>query len=205
MRDRYDPGYPWAKRMQTTEQSRLFIYLNGHGVESTIKLQQSSKRMHSGDLNKILQELHDKGRYKEVLIFVDTCEGESFFDEITAPNVYMMSTSLREESAYASNPDKRYNTFLMDNFTREFTSWLHDGYPKQPDYKLSELAKTFDHSQIRSHIFFKETGMEMGSRPLEDIMLREYFPVENQLLQTGIDSKQEGVKFYQWDDLLAQH
>jgi len=38
--------------------------------------------------------------------------------------------------------------------------------------------------------------MEMGSRPLEDIMLREYFPVENQLLQTGIDSKQEGVKFY---------
>lgn len=39
LRDRTDPGYTFAKRIQTTNQSRIFMYLNGHGVDSTIKLQ----------------------------------------------------------------------------------------------------------------------------------------------------------------------
>ena len=41
LRDRYDPGYTLNKRMTTTEDSRIFMFFNGHGVDSTIKLQQS--------------------------------------------------------------------------------------------------------------------------------------------------------------------
>lgn len=72
----------------------------------------------------MLEELYAKGRYGEVLIFTDTCEGEALFDEITAPNVYMMATSLRDESAMSSNRDSRMNLFLMDNWTKEFMLFL---------------------------------------------------------------------------------
>ena len=57
-RDRYDPGYSRNKRMATTEKSRIFMYFNGHGVDSTIKLQQTSRPIHSGMVNKVLHELY---------------------------------------------------------------------------------------------------------------------------------------------------
>ena len=85
-----------ASLRSTTSKSRIFWYLNGHGVDSTLKLQQSSHYITSGDINKVMQELWDKSRYNEFLLFVDTCEGESFFDDISAPNAYLVTSSDRE-------------------------------------------------------------------------------------------------------------
>ena len=111
----------------------------------------------------------------------------------------MMATSLREESAYASIVDSKYNLYLTDNFSREFSDWLTTAYQAKPDFKIGDLTKEFPKSVINSHMFFKSTG----ERSVDEVLLREFFPVEDQLLQTGIDSKQEGVKFFRWDDLLS--
>lgn len=128
------------------------MYFNGHGVDATIKLQQSSKPIHSGDLNKILLELHAKGRYKEVFLLADTCEAESFFDEITAPNVVWMATSTRDESAYSSSRDDHYNLYLMDNFTQQFLDFLFDEYEKWQDFKFSDFPQKYGEVDIKSNI-----------------------------------------------------
>ena len=49
--------------------------------------------MHSEDLAKVINEMHVKGLYKEMVLLIDTCEALSLFDQIQAPNVYMVASS----------------------------------------------------------------------------------------------------------------
>ena len=55
----------------------------------------------------------------------------------------MMATSLREESAYASIVDSKYNLYLTDNFSREFSDWLTTAYQAKPDFKIGDLTREF--------------------------------------------------------------
>lgn len=59
--------------------------------------------MHSEDLAKVVDEMHLKGMYKEMVMLIDTCEALSLFDQITAPNLYMIATSRHDESALAQD------------------------------------------------------------------------------------------------------
>ena len=38
LRDRFDAGFPASKRLMTNDKSKIFIYLNGHGVASEFKI-----------------------------------------------------------------------------------------------------------------------------------------------------------------------
>jgi phosphatidylinositol glycan class K len=49
--------------------------------------------IHSEDLAKVLREMYEKNMYKEIFFILDTCEAESMFDEIEAPNIHMLSTA----------------------------------------------------------------------------------------------------------------
>lgn len=132
---------------------------------------------------------------------IDTCEGYTMFDLITAPNVLMLSTSDEDESAYSSELDHKLNNHLMDKFTRDFMEYLENpvmGFKNDRDFKVSDFPKRFSYSNIGSHVMLKTTG-----RPVDEVYLREYIPYDDiTTMEQGIDDKQEGVKFYQWDDLL---
>lgn len=40
------------------------------------------------------------------------------------------------------------------------------------------------------------------TRKLDEVKLREFIPVTDITMGEGIDDKQEGTKFYNWEDLL---
>ena len=82
--------------------------------------------MHSEDLGKVFNEMHIKGLYKEIFMILDTCEAESMFHHIEAPNLYLLSTSRNHESAIADVTDGVLNTFLSDKFTQTFGEFLHE-------------------------------------------------------------------------------
>ena len=37
---------------------------------------------------------------------------------------------------------------------------------------------------------------------MEEVLLKEFIPISDITMGEGIDAKQEGTKFYNWDDLM---
>lgn len=202
MRGRYEDFYPASKRLQTNANSRIFIYFNGHGGENFFKIQDTDL-IHSEDLAKVFNEMHIKGLYKEILIIIDTCEGESMYHQVDAPNLLLVYTSENHESAIADETDGVLNTFLSDKFSGEFGEFLFapNGYKARPDFKISDFPKWFTYEKVKSHVGVINTS----ERQTSDILLKEYFPTNKMseiTLGEGLDGKQDDTKFYNWEDLL---
>ena len=199
MRGRYEDNYPLSKRMQTNADSRIFMYWNGHGGENFFKIQ-DTELIHSEDLAKVVDEMHLKGLYKEMVLLIDTCEALSLFDQITAPDVYLIATSQHDESALAQDTDPDLNNHLSDNFSRDFTDFLFSpvGYRHKSDFSMADFAKHFDYDMIKSHL----TLVNNSQRDEKDVLLSEFIPIKDDYMGEGIDGRQEGTKFYTWDDLL---
>ena len=123
LRGRYDDLLPKSKRLITGPETNVFIYANGHGGENFFKIQ-DTELIHSEDLAKVLQEMYDKQMYKEIFFMFDTCEALTMFDGIEAPNIYMLATAVKGESALADKTDGVLNTFLADRFSAEFNLFL---------------------------------------------------------------------------------
>jgi phosphatidylinositol glycan class K len=50
--------------------------------------------VHSEDFAKVFNEMHTKRLYKEILVILDTCEAMTLFDQVEAPNIVMIGTSI---------------------------------------------------------------------------------------------------------------
>ena len=141
--------------------------------------------MHSEDLAKTFNEMHLKGLYKEILLILDSCEGFSMFEQITAPNILLVTSAENHESAMSSTTDGDLNTFERDNFSGAFEDYLSGAYSTNRGFKISDFAAAFPVEMILSHMSMKSTG-----RPLNQVTLREYIPhskLEDVLLGKGID------------------
>lgn len=68
--------------------------------------------------------MYNKGMYKEIFFMLDTCQAMSLFDAVEAPNIYMLATAVKGESALADKTDGVLNTFLADKFSAEFNLFL---------------------------------------------------------------------------------
>jgi phosphatidylinositol glycan class K len=123
IRGRYDQHFPASKRIQSNEDTRFFIYMNGHGGENFFKIQ-DTEVVHSEDFAKVFNEMHLKGLYKDILLILDTCEAMSLFDQVSAPNIVMVGTSITGQHALSHQADGSLNTYLNDKFTYYFYQYL---------------------------------------------------------------------------------
>ena len=94
--------------------------------------------------------MHLKGLYKEMVLLIDTCEALSLFDQITAPNLYLVATSKHDESAIAQDTDPALNNYLSDNFSRDFFDFLTSpvGYRQKRDFTIKDMERQFPYSMI---------------------------------------------------------
>lgn len=104
--------------------------------------------MHSEDLAKVVHEMHTKGLYKEMVLLIDTCEALSLFDQVEAPNVYMVASSRHDESALATEVDDSLNNFLSDNFSRDMFDFLFNLYAKRRNFTLNDFQTYFTYEMI---------------------------------------------------------
>ena len=100
LRGRYEPFFPMNKRMLSNPDSRIFVYMTGHGGDNFFKIQ-DTELIHSADFGKTFTEMHKKGMYKELFLLIDSCESVSMLEDIDAPNLYLMATSGKYENAVA--------------------------------------------------------------------------------------------------------
>jgi glycosylphosphatidylinositol transamidase (GPIT) subunit GPI8 len=83
-----------------------------------------------------MAEMHAKGMYKEAFLMLDTCEAASMFDDITAPNLFLLGTSKHGESAVSDKVDGMLNTHMQDKPTAALSYWLDNLYARKPNFNL---------------------------------------------------------------------
>ena len=74
--DRTEPGTPSSKRLDTTKDSNILIYMTGHGGEDFLKFQEQEE-LTSNDLADALHSMNLSKRYNEIMIIVDTACSKS--------------------------------------------------------------------------------------------------------------------------------
>lgn len=67
--------------------------MNGHGGENFFKIQ-DTEVVHSEDFGKVFREMYIKKLYSEILLILDTCEAMSLLDQVDAPNILMVGSSV---------------------------------------------------------------------------------------------------------------
>lgn len=123
VRGRYERHFSQSKRIQSNEKVKVFIYMNGHGGENFFKIQ-DTQVVHSEDFAKVFNEYSTKGLYEEVLLLLDTCEAMSLFEQVEAPNIVMVGTSIKGQHALSYQVDGTLNTYLNDRFTFFFIQFI---------------------------------------------------------------------------------
>jgi len=188
-RGRYSPNFPESKKLKTNSDSKVFIYMNGHGGENFFKIQ-DTEVLQSEDFAKVYQEMHMKRMYKEILMFIDTCQAMSLFDQVEAPNLFLMGTSKTGQSAYSHQHDNELNLELNDKFTFAFYQFLAGEYLKYTKKtKLGDFPDLFPFSKLDSHIQIKYTH---PTKTPADLYLYEYIPLP--------DTRIDGTTLYNLDD-----
>ena len=111
LRGRYEEFFPQSKKMLGGPETRVLLYMNGHGGDNFFKIQ-DTELIHSADFGKTFTEMHSKGLYKELFLILDTCEAASMFDQIEAPNLVLLATSKHNQSAIAKETDGELNIHM---------------------------------------------------------------------------------------------
>ena len=70
------------------------IYISGHGGNEFMKFQDVEDLM-AQDVADAIWQMHEKNRYKEILLLVETCQAATLASKIEAPNVLTMASSLK--------------------------------------------------------------------------------------------------------------
>ena len=124
LRGRYSPSFPENKKLKTNEKSKIFIYFNGHGGDTYFKIQ-DTEVMQSMDLAKVYDEMHKKRKYESIFMIMDTCEAQSLFDDIKAPNLILLASSAHHENSLSHEWSDELNTHLNDHFIYEFSKFIN--------------------------------------------------------------------------------
>lgn len=108
----------YFKTLQSDMHSDVVIYLSGHGYPLYFKFNEV-EFLSARQLARGVDDMYQKGRFRRLLILLDTCQAISMCDGIYTPNVVCIGSSSDKAFSYASAVDPR----LMSNF---FTSsdWM---------------------------------------------------------------------------------
>ena len=76
----------------------------------------------AGDISSVdfadaFDAMYRKGRYHEMLVLVDTCQGGTLHQRLYSPNVLMCGSSSRDENSWSHGINHYLGTTMMDEFT----------------------------------------------------------------------------------------
>lgn len=160
------------QRLLSHENSSLLIYLGGHGGDGFLKFQ-DKEELTTNELRLALLDMYLKGRYNDILLMVDTCQASTLYEDLNAPNVVMMSSSIRGESSYSLIENRELGVSVMDVFTHVINAYF-DNYFK-PDAPLSAFLNYCVKNQQKSTISYSHT---MSKKLFQNKKVSDFFGVQ---------------------------
>jgi len=171
--DRVEKGTPSSKRLLTSENSNILIYMTGHGGDDFLKFQEQEE-LTSDDLADAIEQMHLARRYNEILLIVDTCQAATLYRKIYSPNVIAVSSSLLGEDSLSHHSDRDTGVFVIDRFTFHLLQFLENveagGQTNTPT--VSDLFKICPKHLCISTVNHKVFDCD---RKAEDISVLDFF------------------------------
>ena len=103
--------YNGFRQLNSNKDSKIIVLITSHGGENFIKVRNFLVVL-SDELNRTLNEMYIKGKYKELVFVVDTCEGY----HVKVPNIYFISSSALGQKASSYSYDENLMGPTVDKF-----------------------------------------------------------------------------------------
>jgi phosphatidylinositol glycan class K len=155
-------------RISVSESGRLLMYLTGHGGEGFLKFR-NTEELGSDVFADILEDSKRILGFKELLIIVDTCEGETLFQDVRTPGVTMISSSQKGEKARSSPTNAILGVPTGDLFSLALFDKLSQ-MPRQAT--LGQLLSQLKEMSLMSNVFVKQVD---APRSLDQMALGDFF------------------------------
>ncbi len=169
------PGTPASKKLLSDENSNILIYMTGHGGDGYLKFQ-DREEIQSQEFAFVVEEMHLKHKYHEMLIMVDTCGASTLFDYMSSPNIVTVASSAMGESSYSHGADRYLGLSIIDKFTKLMLDFFreHDvsSGTLSPKVTLADLFSAFDPKSMLSTTVVKQVKM---ARKPANIPVTDFF------------------------------
>lgn len=168
----HPPGTPASRRMDSTRNSTVLLYLTGHGGDGFLKLHDQSELL-STDVAAAVKNMHASGRYKELLLVLDTCQAATLYGELQeVPGWAGIASSKLGQSSYALRSDPGVGAHLVDEFSHYLSNYL-DGLPVEgAGSSLTSMLRYLRAQRMSSEIAVESSKL---GRSLDDVSVMEYF------------------------------
>lgn len=112
--ERRNPFESYFKMLQSDAHSDVVVYLVGHGYSSHFKFNEF-EFLSARQLARAVDKMYQKGRFRRLLILLDTCQAISMCKAMYTPNVVCIGAASAEDYSYASSVDFRLMSHLASS------------------------------------------------------------------------------------------
>lgn len=162
--------YNGFRQLNSNRNSKVIIIITSHGGENFIKVRNFLVVL-SDELNRTLNEMYIKGKYKELLFVLDTCEGYSLYDHVKVPNIYFIASSAVGQKASSYSYDEN----LMGPTVDKFHFLLYNYLKKIHDNKLynTTIDKLFGDIKAKKKLL--ETDVTWDNKIDKVLYVKDFF------------------------------
>ena len=151
-------------QLKSNQNSSILIYMAGHGGDEFFKFH-DNQELSAQNLALTFEEMHIKGRYKDILFILDTCQASTMSNYITSPHIATLASSAKGENSYAYNTDESLGVAIVDRFTHSMSEYFRsimkyipnadigNGQRKaqiRSDHTLHDLHRSFNTERLHS-------------------------------------------------------
>ncbi|GAB4824804.1 glycosylphosphatidylinositol anchor biosynthesis [Ancistrocladus abbreviatus] len=167
---RHENAVPRSKRLLSDEGSHILLYMTGHGGDEFLKFQ-DSEELQSHDLADAVKQMKEKGRFKELLIMVDTCQAATLFSQLQSPGVLAIGSSMKGENSYSHHLDADVGVSVVDRFTY-YTLAFFERLNMYDNSSLSSLFHSYNPNLLMSTAYYRT---DLYKRQLDEVPVTNFF------------------------------
>lgn len=140
------------KVLESTENDDVFVFFDDHGAPDLIEFP-CGYTCYADELMTILNVMHEKKMYKNLLFYVESCySGSMFLNHLPDNlNIYVVTAAAANESSYTAYcDDERYKTCLSNEFSQ---SWMVQS--ESTDLSTITVGDQYEHAKeetVDSHV-----------------------------------------------------
>lgn len=139
--------------LDTDERSNVLLFMVDHGEPGSVVFERDARdrALSAERLTGIVETMHQRRRYRQMLIVTEVCYGESMTLDIGSPGVVCLTGAAKSERSFAANYDSEIGAWLADDFTYQ----VLDVVAREPSISIADLYGRVYGRVAGSHVRIK--------------------------------------------------
>ena len=158
------------RQLNSDKNSKIIVIITSHGGENFIKIRNFLVVL-TDELNRTLNEMYIKGKYKELLFVLDTCEGYTLYNHVNVPNIYFISSSTLGQKSSSYSYDENLMGPTVDKFHFLMYNMLTDIHKN----RLYNTTVDQFFGEIKSKKKFLETDVTWDNKIERKLYIKDFF------------------------------